>query len=73
MKPTYRIQWFCPKCDKTHETIGNLIPKPQLHCGDCLVNHVEFVQMKVLAAEQMPDKPMINLKIVDPSGKEIEE
>ena len=73
IKPQYRIQLFCPRCDKTHETVGYLIPPPRLQCGDCLMNHAEIVEMKISSAEQLPDEPMVNLRIVGPSGEPLEE
>jgi hypothetical protein len=72
-KPQYRIQLFCPRCDKTGETVGTLIPPPRVHCGDCLMDHTEIVEMKILGAEQLPDEPMVNLRIVGPNGEPLEE
>lgn len=70
-KPQYRIQLICPRCDKTHEHVGYLLPAPRIHCGDCLMNHVEIVTMTITSAEQLPDEPMVSLKIVGPNGEEV--
>ena len=72
-KPQYRIQLFCPRCDKTAEAIGYLIPPLRMHCGDCLMDYVEIVEMKMSGAEQLPDEPMVELKIVGPHGEPIDE
>ena len=72
-KPQYRIQLFCPRCEKIAETVGYLIGPPRMQCGDCLMNHVEIIEMKVLNAEQLPEEPMVNLKIVGPNGEPLEE
>ena len=70
--PFCRIEWFCPVCDKTHETIQPLIPKPRLDCGDCLMNYHQIVEMVIESADQLPDEPMVNIKVVGPSGEKIE-
>lgn len=49
----YRIQLVCPRCGKTSETIGLMIPKPRVKCGDCLMDRVEVVEMLIEAAEQL--------------------
>lgn len=73
-KPFYRIQWFCPVCDKPHETIGHLIPRPRLDCGDCLMRPPhQIVEMTIESAEQLPDEPMVNIKVVGPNGEELAE
>ena len=49
----YRIHLWCPKCKKESETVGMMIPAPKVNCGDCLVERVEVVEMRVFAAEQL--------------------
>ena len=49
----YRIHLVCPRCNKESETIGMMIPAPDVKCGDCLIERVEVVRMKVYAAEQL--------------------
>ena len=46
---TYRIHLVCPRCSKTSETVGHMIPPPRVNCGDCLVEHAEVVQMLITA------------------------
>lgn len=69
---TYRIEMSCPRCGKTYETIKPLIPPPHVNCGDCLMERVEIVALTVDYAEQMPDEPMVNLRIFGPNGEKIE-
>lgn len=52
-KPTYRIYLICPKCQKESETVGFMVPPPNVNCGDCLIERVEVVKMKIIAAEQL--------------------
>ena len=49
----YRIHLVCPRCNKESETVGMMIPAPDVNCGDCLMNDFEVVRMKVYAAEQL--------------------
>ena len=50
----YLIHLVCPKCGKTSELPGYMLPKPpKVHCGDCLMDRTEVVEMKVEAAEQL--------------------
>ena len=49
----YRIHLWCPKCNKESETIGMMVPPPRVKCGDCLMEHTEVVEMRVIAAEQL--------------------
>jgi hypothetical protein len=51
----YRIQLWCPRCDKESEAVAPLIPKPRIRCGDCLMDRVEIVEMKIVAAEQIEE------------------
>ena len=47
---------YCPRCGKVSEKVVRVEQySPPLHvnCGDCLMNDVEIVEMKVLAAENL--------------------
>jgi len=49
---TYRFDLVCPRCGKLSETVGDRkAPPPRLNCGDCLINDVEIVELKVVAVE----------------------
>jgi transcription elongation factor Elf1 len=49
----YHFYLVCPRCNKTSETDADKkIPHPSVNCGDCLMDHVEMVEMKVLAVEE---------------------
>lgn len=52
----YRIHLWCPRCDKEAEAVAPLIPNPRIRCGDCLMERVEIVEMKIVAAEQLEDQ-----------------
>ena len=49
----YRIDVVCPKCSKTSQIVGYMIPPPKVNCGDCLMDRTEVVEMKIVAAEQL--------------------
>lgn len=51
--PLYHIFLVCPRCDRPGEIIAPIIPDPHVRCGDCLMNDVEIVEMKIVAAEQI--------------------
>lgn len=45
----YRFHLVCPKCNKVSETSqDHRVPEPHVSCGDCLMDHVEVVQLKVV-------------------------
>ncbi len=51
----YKFFLICPRCNKESETVQEGLPaNPRVQCGDCLMNDVEIVEMKVVAAEQLP-------------------
>lgn len=58
MKTQHLIQWYCPQCRKTFETTESVRPKPQLHCGECLMNHTKTVKMEILTTEPLPPQPI---------------
>lgn len=46
---SYRFFLVCPKCNKQSEAVAEIrIPSPDLNCGDCLMDRVEVVRMKVI-------------------------
>ena len=47
----FRFHLLCPRCNKKSETIGMTFPT--VKCGDCLIERVEMVEMKVLLAERL--------------------
>jgi hypothetical protein len=52
---TYRFDLICPACNKQSETVGDKrVPPPGVYCGDCLMDRVEIVEMKVLRVEVQP-------------------
>lgn len=51
----YRIHLICPRCDYESEAVAPLIPKPRIRCGDCLMERIEIVEMKIVAAEQIEE------------------
>jgi hypothetical protein len=52
----YRFHVVCPKCQKTSEVGGDYrVPAPTVSCGDCLMDHVEVVGMKVVKVEEVAE------------------
>ena len=52
----YHFDLICPRCHKLSEMVADrLIPSPRVNCGDCLMDHVEVVEMKVLTSELLED------------------
>lgn len=49
---TYRFDLICPRCNKQSETVGcRRVPPPRVCCGECLLDDVWVVEMKVLKVE----------------------
>jgi len=49
----YHFELICPRCNKTSSTRTTWrIPPPHVNCGDCLMNDVEIVEMKVVAVHE---------------------
>jgi len=50
---TYRFDLVCPRCGKTSYAaqVGQRSPPPRVSCGDCLMDRVEVVEMKVVRVE----------------------
>ena len=44
----YRFDLWCPRCNNKSEAVADhRIPIPHVNCGDCLMEYVEIVEMKV--------------------------
>jgi transposase-like protein len=51
----YRFYLECPRCSHEAEFVtDNYWQKPRFQCGDCLMDRVEIVEMKVVTSEQLP-------------------
>jgi hypothetical protein len=50
----YRFHMVCPGCGKASETVKDDRSNPRLSCGDCLMDRVEMVEMKVVKVEEAP-------------------
>jgi hypothetical protein len=52
MSTQYRFELVCPACNRQAEMIGDKrVPPPVLNCGNCLMERVEVVEMRVRSAE----------------------
>lgn len=44
----------CPDCNKDSQVSADKkVPEPKVNCGDCLMDRVEIVQMKVVKVEEV--------------------
>lgn len=50
----YTFHLVCPVCGVTSEQVRDRATNPRLNCGNCLIENVEIVEMKVIgvSAEQ---------------------
>ena len=49
---SYHFDLVCPKCGKESDTVSDhRVPPPRVNCGDCLVNDLDVVEMKVTKVE----------------------
>lgn len=49
----YYFYVVCPKCNKESVVwTEQRTPEPTVSCGDCLMDHVEMVQMKVVKVRE---------------------
>ena len=49
---SYHFDLVCPECGKTSEHVADhRVPPPSLKCGDCLMDRIEVVEMKVVKVE----------------------
>ena len=47
----YHFELACPMCGKrTHTVVPRLFPPPKMSCGDCLMDRVEVVDLKIVWA-----------------------
>jgi len=45
----YHFDLICPRCGKQSETDGTKkVPPPIVNCGDCLMDDVQIIEMKVV-------------------------
>lgn len=45
----YRFTLVCPRCGKLSETVqDHRVPGPHVNCGDCLMEAVEVIELKVV-------------------------
>lgn len=52
----FKFTVVCPKCNKISTTVAaERYPEPHVSCGDCLMDHVEVVQMKVVVVNKMEE------------------
>jgi hypothetical protein len=56
----YRIHLICPRCDEQSEIVASIMAVPRVRCGACLMERVEIVEMKILAAEQLQSSLLIH-------------
>ena len=50
----YRFHLVCPVCGKVSETIHDKdVPQPHVDCVNCLMGHLDVVEMKVVAVENI--------------------
>ena len=50
---TYRFWLVCPRCNKLSQTTAeHRVPPPRLNCGDCLMDHVQIVELKVVSVDE---------------------
>jgi transcription elongation factor Elf1 len=48
----YRFNLTCPRCGKVSETTTPLRnPPPKVSCGECLMDDVEIVELKIASVE----------------------
>lgn len=54
-KMAYKFTLVCPRCEKVSE-LPNRPDRsnPRVNCGDCLLDAVEVVELKVVKVEETP-------------------
>jgi hypothetical protein len=51
----FKFTLICPRCAKTSETVGaDRWKNPRVNCGDCLMDAIEIVELKVVKVEELP-------------------
>lgn len=54
MMARFKFNLICPRCQKVSETFGDdRWRNPRVSCGDCLMDAVEIVEMKVVSVEEV--------------------
>jgi hypothetical protein len=49
----YHFHLVCPRCGKLSATAANhRVPSPHVNCGDCLMDAIEIIEMKVVKIEE---------------------
>jgi ribosomal protein S27AE len=49
MERRYRFDLVCPQCGKESEMVAGLEePAPRVNCGDCLMERVEMVELRIV-------------------------
>ena len=48
----YRFHLVCPGCGRDGETVADHRMPPRVNCGDCLMERVEVVELKVVSVEE---------------------
>lgn len=51
----YRFHVICPGCGKDSEIVSSERANPRVSCGDCLMDKVEVVEMKVVSVVEESD------------------
>ena len=60
---SYRFTVECPGCGKTSDLVNeHRVPGPSVSCGDCLMDRVEVVHMKVVKVEPVKRKVTIGIE-----------
>ena len=56
MPRTYRFDLVCPRCNKSSQAaqVDQKTPPPRVSCGDCLMNDVEIVELKIVSVTVEP-------------------
>jgi hypothetical protein len=50
----YKFILICPRCEKMSETTGSeRWRNPRVNCGDCLMEAIEVVELKVVKVEEI--------------------
>lgn len=49
----YRYIVECPRCNKASYKYSDSLTLPHVNCGDCLMDHTEIVEMKVVSVSEV--------------------
>mgnify|MGYP000199119522 CR=1 FL=1 len=57
---SYRFHLACPDCNRTTDLVREeRVPAPDVKCGECLMDQIEVVAIKVVKIEEI-DEPWWN-------------